>query len=376
MLDSLTKLLLATGFGVSIFVIFQLIREGKASQLPIKLGIIMLVVWVFRFLLFFIKFEEWALSFPLLLIIDQYLFLLDGPLLWIYTRSVLTSNKFTPKIVWHFTLFLIGTLLAITNAVLYPEEVIDSFKSSVNALLQNEPILDPGVIIYIVILIGLTVFYYLKSRSELRRYNATLMDNFSNIENLKVNWVLSFQKMWIILFGVPLVVYFFNYLFPTINVLVTGGIFLVGLVSLSLFFSSRLLIQSYSILPIASKEPVKPEVSDQLTANDQQLLEALYQKLTDEKYYEDEKLSLDQLAGYLEMKSKELTDLIKKSPYNNFYDLVNTFRIEAVQRTLADSKEQIIVIAYQCGFNSKSAFNKIFKEKTGFTPKEYRLSLK
>jgi AraC-like DNA-binding protein len=376
MLDSIVKILLAFGMGISLFVIFQLVREGKANFLPIKIGLAMLMVWFLRFSFFYIKFEEWTLNFPVLLVIDQYLFLLDGPLLWLYTRSVLESNRFNMSMLWHFTPFMVGIAISFTSAMLYPEEIVDSFKSSVAAILNNEPILQPEVIAFIVILIALTTFYFIKSRSALKRYNASLLDNYSNIESLKVNWVLSFQKLWIVLFGFPLVVYFLNYLYPTINVYVTGGILLISLLSLSMYVGSRLLTQSYTHVRLISKERVTTGVQAELTTSDRQQLQKLYQKLKNEKYYEDEQLSLNQLAGYLEMKPKDLTDLIKKSEYNNFYDLVNSFRVEAVKQALEETNEQIILIAYQCGFNSKSAFNKIFKQKTGLTPKEYRLSLK
>ena len=266
--------------------------------------------------------------------------------------------------------------LTINGALFFPEDIVDSFESSVNALQNNQPILQPGVIGFIIFLLAFTFFYFLKSRSALNKYNASLMENFSNIEGLRLNWILSFQKLWILLFAFPLVIYFINYLYPTVSVFVTGGILLVSLVSLSVFFSSRLLSQSYANLPPTERdiETVKDPI--ELSSNEKTQLHQLYEMLAQEKYYEDEHLSLDQLAGHLEMKSRELTDLIKKSEYSNFYDLVNSFRVEQVKQALANSNEQIIVIAYQSGFNSKSTFNKIFKQKTGFTPKEYRLSLK
>ena len=376
MLDSLTKLVLAFGIGISIFTILQLIREGKSHHLPIKIGITMLLVWVLRFSLFYIKFEDWTLNFPVLLVIDQYLFLLDGPLLWLFTRAVLEPNKVTFRMRWHFTPFLIGFILAIASATFFPEDIVDSFQNTLASLLNNQPILQPEVIAFIVILIAINTYYYLKSRSGLKRYNASLLDNFSNIESLKVNWVVSFQKYWILLFAFPMVLYTLNYLYPTVSVFVTGGIFLTSLVSLSVYFSSRLLSQSFTDSSSVSKDSTKVDHPIELTEIDKLQLQQMYQKLTDEKYYRDEQLTLDRLAKYLEIQPKELTDLIKKSEYSNFYDLVNSFRIETVKQALANSDEQIIIIAYQCGFNSKSAFNKIFKQKTGITPKEYRLSKK
>jgi len=58
----------------------------------------------------------------------------------------------------------------------------------------------------------------------------------------------------------------------------------------------------------------------------------------------------------------------------NFYTLVNDYRIDEVKRRLVDPQYKnltILAIAYDSGFNAKSSFNTIFKEKTGVTPSEY-----
>ena len=107
-----------------------------------------------------------------------------------------------------------------------------------------------------------------------------------------------------------------------------------------------------------------------------ELIEKLEALLEQEQYYLDDELSLGQLADYMNLRPVELTELIKISSYENFYDLINSYRIEEVKNQLKDSDDQIIQLAYQNGFRSKSTFNKIFKEKTGMTPKEYRVSFK
>ena len=66
--------------------------------------------------------------------------------------------------------------------------------------------------------------------------------------------------------------------------------------------------------------------------------------------------------------------MINEHMGKNFYTLVNDYRIEEVKRRLQDpeySNLTILAIAYDSGFNSKSSFNTIFKEKTGMPPSEY-----
>jgi putative ABC transport system permease protein len=56
-------------------------------------------------------------------------------------------------------------------------------------------------------------------------------------------------------------------------------------------------------------------------------------------------------------------------------DYVNELRIEEVKRKMDDpacSHIKIIEIAYECGFNSKATFNRVFKKLTGKPPTEYK----
>ncbi len=57
---------------------------------------------------------------------------------------------------------------------------------------------------------------------------------------------------------------------------------------------------------------------------------------------------------------------------------MNEYRIEEVKRRMVDPAYKhltILAIAYDAGFNSKSSFNTIFKQKTGQTPSEYLRSV-
>ena len=53
---------------------------------------------------------------------------------------------------------------------------------------------------------------------------------------------------------------------------------------------------------------------------------------------------------------------------------MNEYRVKEVKEKLANKKYKsltVLGIAYESGFNSKTTFNRIFKEETGMTPTEY-----
>lgn len=93
-----------------------------------------------------------------------------------------------------------------------------------------------------------------------------------------------------------------------------------------------------------------------------------------EKPYLDRELTIYNLAEQLKISRHILSEVINEHMGMNFYNLVNEYRINEVKLRMKreDMKHlTILAIAYDSGFNSKSSFNTIFKEKTGHTPSEY-----
>ena len=93
-----------------------------------------------------------------------------------------------------------------------------------------------------------------------------------------------------------------------------------------------------------------------------------------EKPYLERELTIYDLSDQLKISRHILSEVINEHMGKNFYNLVNEYRVNEVkERMKGDDIRQltILAIAYDSGFNSKSSFNTIFKEKTGQTPSEY-----
>jgi AraC-like DNA-binding protein len=57
----------------------------------------------------------------------------------------------------------------------------------------------------------------------------------------------------------------------------------------------------------------------------------------------------------------------------NFYQLIAEYRIAYAIKVLDEGRDiKIESLAYECGYNSTSSFNKYFKEMNGLTSSEYR----
>ena len=75
----------------------------------------------------------------------------------------------------------------------------------------------------------------------------------------------------------------------------------------------------------------------------------------------------------------ELSRIINVALRKNFNDFINEYRIREIARKMQDPAYDgltLLSIAYDAGFNSKSTFNRFFREMTGKSPAEYKNRLK
>jgi len=124
-------------------------------------------------------------------------------------------------------------------------------------------------------------------------------------------------------------------------------------------------------------EEKKPKYSSSnLTKKDaEKYLKELQKVMQNEKPYLNEKLSISELAEDIGISRHHLTQIINEHLNKNFYTFINEYRIKDVKKMLHNKNKKyysILAIAYECGFNSKSTFNTLFKKFTGKTPSEFR----
>jgi AraC-like DNA-binding protein len=128
-----------------------------------------------------------------------------------------------------------------------------------------------------------------------------------------------------------------------------------------------------------SSKPVTRYAGSRLTESESSRhAEKLSLHMTASKPYLNPELSLSQLADELGMSNHILSQVINEKFGLNFFDFVNGYRVEEFKLRASDPEYNnlsLLGLALDCGFNSKSAFNRIFKQKTGLTPSQYKKTL-
>ncbi len=128
-------------------------------------------------------------------------------------------------------------------------------------------------------------------------------------------------------------------------------------------------------IPGRSLLPVSPSSKDKLIQRGYWLRH----QVKVNRFYLDAELSLNSLAKELGISIHELSRIINTGLRKNFNDFVNEFRIQDVARKMKDptyDRITLLGIAYDCGFNSKTTFNRAFKQILGKSPAEYKAELK
>ena len=96
--------------------------------------------------------------------------------------------------------------------------------------------------------------------------------------------------------------------------------------------------------------------------------------ISENKPYLNPDLSLRDLAKQIDMHPNHLSWLLNNSIGLNFNEFINQYRIEAFKsKAKAQENKNLTIegLAYESGFNSKTAFHTFFKRETGMTPRQF-----
>lgn len=101
------------------------------------------------------------------------------------------------------------------------------------------------------------------------------------------------------------------------------------------------------------------------------------EKLVDEKLFLNPVISLGMVAKKTGTPRHQLSQVFSSHYRQSFYQLVSSLRIQHAISMIEQKPRGIMldVLAEECGFNSKSSFNRYFKAYTGKTPSGFQKQL-
>lgn len=291
-----------------------------------------------------------AIGDPTLLII--------APLLWFYVCE-LTGKRITFSSNWlyHFIPFVAICVFSLIKKTPFEE---------------NE--LKWVTVSFWVLATAQFSIYQVFIHRKWRAYQKWMNQEVSNTENIDIGWV----RFFMIVFVLVNLLFLFN-LFAVIHLENTGwqNQLVAVVFSLSIFALGYkgILQQQIATAPEEIKSEIPASVAQEKKQIDEHLKTKLLDFMESEKPYLDSELTLSSLAQKLNISRGKLSELINEGTGNNFYDFVNYYRVEEVKRLMADPSKKnynLLGIAMDAGFKSKSTFNLIFKRVTGLTPTEYK----
>lgn len=85
-------------------------------------------------------------------------------------------------------------------------------------------------------------------------------------------------------------------------------------------------------------------------------------------------ITLADVARVVNMSEVAFSRFIKKRTGKTFVESLNEIRLGQASRLLIETTHTIAEVSYRCGFNNMSYFNRIFRNKNGCTPSEFRIN--
>lgn len=102
--------------------------------------------------------------------------------------------------------------------------------------------------------------------------------------------------------------------------------------------------------------------------------EKIKEYLQKSRAYSNPNLSLNELAAKVKIPPHVLSKVINDGFGVNFFDFINGYRIDEFKKLVRDPRfknQTFLAVAFEVGFNSKTAFNRSFKKITNQTPRDY-----
>lgn len=394
LLSNLFQYFAVAGF-INALVLSLLLLLNKRNHLAKLYMIGLVLVVTFQAILNAFDNREFFLAWPHLSKISWLLPSLFGPLVFLFTvKLCMKKPAFQARDLLHFIPF------AFYLALLLPWYLRTKYEKI--AYLDNFELArqdDFGFLNQLSILIIL--IYLIATLRFLNRFRKKIEETYSEISHKRLEWMSTFAYAVLAIlvfsafgfYGRKWEIPFLHTLYHLNYVLLILLVYWIGYKALLqpvIFESDEAdlpvdLPENFQTSETRENElAVNPEIRKYTRSGlEDEEAERIYENLMafmkTKKPYLNSELNIYQLSDELNLKKHHLSQVINEKSGMNFFDFINTFRVEEIKRNLADPSMKnltLLGIGLESGFNSKATFNSAFKKFTGLTPSDFQKTLK
>ncbi len=349
-----------------LLVIFQAILPVK-NQLANRLLSIFLVSIAISSACILVLWNDNVRLFPLF---DQTLLpyflvtaqLLKGPMLLLYVVA-LTQDSFT--LARRHLLHGIPIMIALVWLLVFGINGSDlSFKTLDQQQLAN------AVWHFIKVM---PFFYGVMAFNKVRRYLVSLQDQYSTFSSTEPSWLKTLSLGFLITWSFSIVVHIVANTIESPRISDVIGItenYIVFILINALFINS--VVHTHKLLTTKPELAKDVKVDEKLTDS---AIQKVQQGMETQKLFLKQNLNIEEFSKRIHLPVKEVSAVINKHYGTNFFEFMNSYRVEEAKRLLGDSQHAemtVMDVLLHAGFNSKSAFHRFFNRLVGMSPTEYR----
>lgn len=370
-------MIIIAGISIAVFLIILLIFK-KDKNVP---GWILLIWFLFitvHLLLFYFDISGFTTRRSFLAGIILPFPLVHCPFLFLYVSAL--TERMPGKKIYSFFHFLpfIGMYIYLAGFFALPGD------QKIYILNHQGIGYELFVRVHLLLIILSGISYITASLLLIRKHQRSILDEFSFTENINLTWlqylVGGLGLIWlVVIFGNE------TQIFSSVVIyIVIAGFFGVRQPDIFTEPDYRWKTNNTSGLNtnqvMTSQEKTSKYLKSGLTDKKKAKLKLqLKQLITNEKFYCEPNLTMSDLAGRLDVHPNYLSQYLNEELEMTFYDYINHLRIDEFKRIALypeNDAYSLLSLAHDCGFSSKSSFNRNFKKITNQTPTQYLESIK
>jgi AraC-like DNA-binding protein len=311
-----------------------------------------------------------------LFLIGNAALLLEGVLLYLYVQS-LTKKGFELQRKHLLHLIPLAIYLAYAYNLYYQYDDLTKYR-----LIVTLELFDHWSFKYFYLIRdSIRVGYGIAGIYALYEYRAVIRGKFSEIQRIDMQWLVSIvvgfllYRAWMFIESLYSCVFLLAHGDSTpqyVQIMHMSGL-LSGYVACLLIVTLVFFGLRYSLI-LEGVDYVLSSGSENRSMNlDWRTAKKLSDYMEEKKPYLEHNITIDELSQKMSIPTKTLSLLLNRHFGKNFFEYINSYRVEAAKQMLSSKNAKSIVdIMYESGFSSKSSFNDCFKRIVGVTPREYR----